>query len=47
MWYNITGVLDKDDITIDNKTSKQPVIKITEFTKIESPEDPYIYPGYY
>lgn len=47
MWYEITGLIEKQNVTIDSYSSDNPVIRVTGFTPIEPLEDPYIYPNFF
>lgn len=46
MWYEITGYIEKQNVTIDSYASDNPVIRVEKFTPIEPLEDPYIYPNF-
>lgn len=47
MWYEITGSIEKQNVTINSYTSDNPVIVVEKFTPIEPLEDPYIYPNFF
>lgn len=42
-WYEIEGVIEVHDITLNDEVYKTPVIKISESNNIEAPDTPYIY----
>lgn len=46
-WYEIEGVIETQNITINSRSSDNPVIRIVHYNKIEPLTDPYVYPEFY